>query len=360
MSLLDWFRPRKPSIVPPPPEDPGPPLDAAGFLRSDLWFDQPSAHATIDGFVHRGEIDEAMADNFRHFVDKGYMVISLDLDDAVFDDIERTVDRLWEERPDNVAYAYQSLLKRFRDAEPEHRSPSCRIADLHTAGPEALELFLNRQVFDVIERIFGQPAVATQSLYFEWGSQQGLHRDPVYVQMKEPSHLLATWLALEDIGPDCGPLIYVPGSHRLPYYQFEPGRYTVDFSRDGQDVIQKGGAWDEQQCRDAGLELEVLTCKRGDVLVWHHSLLHGGSFPTNPELTRKSFVVHYSTLSTMDRVHNSYLDAGDSDAVTHMTSDRVLERNGCHGFDSPLNVQRAKSGGVDSEADPGAGEGAAS
>lgn len=338
MSLLDWFRPRKPSPTPPPPELTGPPIDAAGLLRSNLWFDQPNAHATIDGFLARGEIDAAMAENLRHFVDRGYMVLSLDLDAGVSETLDAIVDRLWHERPANVAYAYQSLLTRFSDAKPEHRSPSCRIADLHTYAPEVLALFLDRTVFDTIERLFGETAVATQSLYFEWGSQQGLHRDPVYVQMRQPSHLLATWLALEDIGPDCGPLIYVPGSHRLPYYQFEPGRFTVDFSRDGQELIQKGQAWDEQQCRDAGLELETLTCKRGDVLVWHHSLLHGGSYPTNPELTRKSFVVHYSTLSTMDRVHNSYLDAPGSESVTHMTSERVLERQGCHGFDSPLNA----------------------
>lgn len=343
MSFLDWFRRTTEPASPAPPEPSSPsvpdgPLRASGLLNSDLWFDRDDAPRTIDALLASGEIDEGGAENLRHFVDKGYMVISLDLADEVFEALDADIERLWTEKPPNVAYAYQSLLTRFSEARPEHRAPSCRVADLHTWSPTALDLFLDRQVFDIIERLFGQAAVATQSLYFEWGSQQGLHRDPVYVQMRPPSHLLATWLALEDIGPDCGPLVYVPGSHRQPYYQFEPGRFTVDFSRDDQEIIAKGVRWDEEHCRAAGLELETLTCKRGDILVWHHSLLHGGSFPTNPDLTRKSFVVHYSTLATMETVHNSYLDAPGSDAITHLTSQRVLERRGCHGFDSPLNV----------------------
>ena len=30
--------------------------------------------------------------------------------------------------------------------------------------------------------------------------------------------LIATWIALEDIDSDNGPLHYYPGSHKLPYY----------------------------------------------------------------------------------------------------------------------------------------------
>ena len=33
----------------------------------------------------------------------------------------------------------------------------------------------------MVELIYGEPAIAFQSLYFEYGSQQGLHRDPMFV-----------------------------------------------------------------------------------------------------------------------------------------------------------------------------------
>jgi len=31
-------------------------------------------------------------------------------------------------------------------------------------------------------------------------------------------YLVGAWVAVEDIHPDSGPLVYYPGSHRLPYY----------------------------------------------------------------------------------------------------------------------------------------------
>ncbi len=348
MSFLDRFSTQRPSDGP---------LNPDGQLASELWLDQPGAYRRIRKRRRKGEITPERAEQLRHFADRGYLILSLDLGDDVYAAIDEAVERLWRERPDDVAYAYHSLLTRFSDADPEHRKPSCRIADLHTYCDAARRLYLHPEIFEVIDLIFEQPSVATQSLYFEWGSQQGLHRDPVYVQMTPPSHLAAAWIALEDIGPDCGPLVYVPGSHRLPYYQFAPGRYLFDHALDGDDELKAAQAWDERHCRDAGLELETLTCKRGDVLIWHHSLLHGGSYPVDPPPTRKSFVVHFSTLASMPRVMNSYVRPGADPEI--FTSETILERDGCHGFDSPLHVHASQpaAAGVDAGAgaavDPG-------
>ena len=319
------------------------PLNSDGQLYSELWLDQRNSHRQIRKRQRRGDITAQRAEQLRDFVDKGYMILSLNLDEGIYSEIEQAVERLWSERPRDVAYAYHSLLRRFSDSDPEHRKPSCRIADLHTFNEAALSLYLHPEIFEVISLIFGEPAIATQSLYFQWGSQQGLHRDPVFVQMTPPSHLAAAWIALEDIGPDCGPLIYLPKSHRLPYYQFEPGRYLFDHGKDGEEGLKAAEEWDKRHCAEAGLELETLTCKRGDVLIWHHSLLHGGSFPTDPALTRKSFVVHFSTLSSMPQVMNSYLRSEDPENHEIFVSEKILERGEARGFDSPLHVHESQA-----------------
>lgn len=137
----------------------------------------------------------------------------------------------------------------------------------------------------------------------------------------------------------------MPGSRRLPYYQFEPGRFTFDLSRDGEAERSAAEDWDRRHCERCGLAQQSFTCRRGEVLIWHHSLLHGGSLPVDPALTRKSFVVHYSTLSSMRRVQNSYLEAGaDDGSFRHLTSERILSRDGCRGFDSPLHAHSLHSG----------------
>ena len=37
----------------------------------------------------------------------------------------------------------------------------------------------------------------------------------------------------------------------------------------------------------------ISNLQKGDVLVWHANLIHGGEPQTNPESTRKSMVFHY-------------------------------------------------------------------
>lgn len=321
-------------------------LGPDGLLRSDLWLDRPDAPEEIARRRERGEITDDEAANLETFWRDGYFVFPLDVDEGLFEAIDRDVDRLWHEQPPWIAYAYHSLLTRFSGHDADKRRPACRISDLHEFSTPALELYLHPQLHRYVSLILGERALATQSLSFEWGSQQPLHRDPIHVRMTPPSHLVAAWIALEDIQPGCGELRYVPGSHRLPYYEFEPGRYAFDHTKDNDEDVLACQEWDLERCKEAGLEPVPLHCKRGEALIWHHSLLHGGSYPTQPELTRKSFVVHYTSRANMASTKNTYLDPfvppgpEDSDPPVRVYhSDQTHEMRGCHGFRSPLAVR---------------------
>jgi hypothetical protein len=327
----------------PPPEPPARELGPDGLLVSDLWLDRPDAPEQIARRRERGELSHEEATNLGRFWRDGYFVFKLDVDDGLFDALDRDVDRLWHEQPPWLAYAYGSLLTRFSGRDGDKRRPASRIADLHEFSTPALELYLHAQLFRYVELILGEPALATQSLYFQWGSQQALHRDPIHVRMTPPTHLVASWIALEDIEPGCGELRYVPGSHRLPYFEFEPGRYAFDHRKESEREVLAGQQWDLDCCAQSGLEAVPLRCRRGECLVWHHSLLHGGSYPTAPELTRKSFVVHYTSRANMAATRNTYVDPyarpepGEPDPPVRVyPSDRTHRLGGRHGFVSPL------------------------
>jgi ectoine hydroxylase-related dioxygenase (phytanoyl-CoA dioxygenase family) len=184
--------------------------------------------------------------------------------------------------------------------------------------------------------------VAIQSLFFEYGSQQILHRDTDVVPTGAPAHLFGCWMALEDIHPDCGALAFIPGSHRLPYFELAPGEYQFDAQRMGEAEIRAGMAFEEEQCRKNGLETRLFTARKGVVLVWHASLRHGGGPVRNPSLTRKSFVVHFSTRDTyparsitvFDRMMEG--DGASFDRPRIMETRTLLEKDGCRGFDNPM------------------------
>jgi ectoine hydroxylase-related dioxygenase (phytanoyl-CoA dioxygenase family) len=106
-------------------------------------------------------------------------------------------------------------------------------------------------------------------------------------------YLIAALIALEDMSTDNGPLFYYPGSHRLPYLlnsDFNEGETFLSLGRkkytDYEDVL-------EDLLEKENFKSETFIAKKGDVFIWHANLVHGGSPILNPNLSRKSMVVHY-------------------------------------------------------------------
>jgi ectoine hydroxylase-related dioxygenase (phytanoyl-CoA dioxygenase family) len=314
-------------------------LDPDKRLISDLWLDQPDAHDQIAARVAAGHLTDADAEQLRHFVDQGFCRLSLGLDDAFFRAFDARIDELWAHKPVDLAGAGKSGDRvSFRDLDDANRRTGYRIADLHSHSAEALRLYLDDQLFTVVERIFDQPAVAMQSLYFQFGSEQALHRDPMFVGTDPPSHLMASWIALEDITPDSGPLLYAPGSHRMPWFEFEEGSVTA---ADAKDAADKRAAWSAYRTRmieEMGLEVQPFTCQRGDVFLWHGGLLHGGQAVADPDSTRKSYVTQYSTAATYRSRHAQMKVRGRDGSwrTVGATTDHLLDVDGRRGVDNPL------------------------
>jgi ectoine hydroxylase-related dioxygenase (phytanoyl-CoA dioxygenase family) len=106
-------------------------------------------------------------------------------------------------------------------------------------------------------------------------------------------YLMAAWIALEDIHPDSGPLFYYPGSHKLPYVlneDFNAGSSRWRLGSRDYDVYEDRMA---ALVQEAGIQPQVFLPKKGDVLLWHANLVHGGTPVADASRTRKSMVIHY-------------------------------------------------------------------
>jgi phytanoyl-CoA hydroxylase len=306
-------------------------------VHSDLWLDQPDAH---DRIVARRATDALTADEaekLHGFVDNGYMTTSLGLDEAFCDALDDEIATLWQQRPADLAVSpHIGRPRSFADYEGPVRGRGYRIPDLHGYSPRALTLYLHPTLFRLVELIFDEPALAFQSLYFEHGSTQGLHRDPMFVATRPTSNLCAAWIALEDITADSGPLAYVPGSHRLPWFEFEPGTVVCKQSV-GPEQRAEFASWVKETIREKGLERRAFTCKRGDAFIWHGGLVHGGEIIENPERTRKSFVVHYTTAADYTS-RTARMDVRDGTGWRRVarTTETIVERDGARGLEAPL------------------------
>jgi phytanoyl-CoA hydroxylase len=325
-------------------------LDANKQMISDLWLDQPDALDRIDARVQNGSLSSTDAERLRRFTNEGYLTFSIGLDADFAAAFDADLDRLWEERPVDLAVAPKSGDRvSFRDIEETHRDFGYRIADLHSHTRTALDLYLHPEIFRMVELIFEQRAVAFQSLYFQFGSEQGLHRDPMFVVTEPPSHLVASWIALQDITPECGPLLYVPRSHRMPWFEFEHDTVALGKKEGAQDKRVEWSLHRTKLIEEMNLEVKEFAAKQGDVFLWHSGLLHGGARVKNPRSTRKSFVVHYSTASRYtSRRATMKMKSNRRGQVVWQgvggTTEDVLVKNGHTGIDNPLRHMEGHRG----------------
>jgi ectoine hydroxylase-related dioxygenase (phytanoyl-CoA dioxygenase family) len=201
----------------------------------------------------------------------------------------RSVGRLLRERPHEVVVdCLQSGKRTFlaQAAHPETRQ--FKFNDLYLVSEEVRALALDPGLSATLEDLLGEPAVLCNSLNFEKGSSQPRHIDSLYMTPLTPHALIAAWIALEDVHPDAGPLVYYPGSHRIPLYVFNDGSHHAS-----RDEVVDWFDYMDVQLRLRGLREKRFLARKGDVIVWHADLVHGGSPIKDARRTRNSLVCHY-------------------------------------------------------------------
>lgn len=314
-------------------------VDAEGILQSQLWIDQPDWEVRLERKLADGEVTLEDAELLTQFAQDGFCRFSLKNADAAICAVSQGFDVLWEQRPNDLLGAAVGInegrpmpLSLF--PRPFVRGPGTRLLDVHGHGDAARSLYLNAQLHRIVGLILGSAPVATQSLCFEYGSTQPLHRDPWYVVTRPVWTLLAAWIALEDIRPDSGPLMYVPGSHHLPFHVFRNGGIVMHAP--GVSPQERSAAMQHmiRQIEHAKLNPQPFLAQRGDVFIWHGALVHGGSPVKDPSLTRKSLVVHFDDLASHPRRGASVRYPNGEGSTVY--TDELIGDSGAIGFQSPL------------------------
>ena len=185
-----------------------------------------------------------------------------------------------------------------RRIEPGMEARQMRLVDAHTSTEAALRLLSTPRLVNFLRTIFSDDPLLTQSLTFYKGSEQGIHRDTAYVVVNgRPLALAACWIALEDVRAGSGELIYLKGSHRYPESDFFNGKKHWNPEADGNDAHNNFLRWIADNARERGQVPEQFLARKGDILVWHADLAHGGAPIADPSLTRKSLVGHFCPVS---------------------------------------------------------------
>jgi len=105
--------------------------------------------------------------------------------------------------------------------------------------------------------------------------------------------MCAVWIALEDVDANNGPVVYYPGSHRLPEYQLADAVPQAGLTAPNLDDYADYPDFLQSQLDVRGLVPKELSLKKGDALIWSSNLAHGGTPIVDPKRTRFSQITHY-------------------------------------------------------------------
>jgi ectoine hydroxylase-related dioxygenase (phytanoyl-CoA dioxygenase family) len=154
-------------------------------------------------------------------------------------------------------------------------------------------LALQPVILDLLRQLYGREPFAFQTLNFAVGSQQSFHSDSVHFHSLPLGFMCGVWIPLADVEPDSGPLLYYPASHQLPYLSAGGlGLTPSQVAAEPHPQLLFEPYW-QQMVSQYNLGARHFLPRRGQVLIWHANLLHGGSRVVNRLARRWSQVVHY-------------------------------------------------------------------
>lgn len=198
---------------------------------------------------------------------------------------------------------FQELLTRSNIKNCDNRGRNYRVNNLHSYSDSLLKIGTNKELHHAATKFFNRRSGVYTSLTYKHGSQQAAHIDTPFFWTTPFNYFVGVWVALEDVTIDAGPLFYYPGSHLLfnsreelfDLFKFSNGKLDKFFENIKLEVEKK-------------IKKEFAIINKGDVVMWHPGMLHGGQFAEVQKLTRYSAVFHFTADGINPRTEKRFLE----------------------------------------------------
>lgn len=276
------------------------PADAAAQRSpfGGLWPDAPNAADIVQGKLEIGAMTAMQAERVRFWMRHGYVILENAIPAPIVDAAARDLDRAYAGGFPELKFECHAVAPSHIAWRSDINPHPAKALDIHHFSPSIRNLIFADPIAEFLGLIFESKSLASQTLGFLRGSAQEGHQDSAYVVYSIPRQFAATWTALEDVTIGAGELFYYPGSHQFDDFVYhdhyksvsEAQRMTGDHAM--REAIEHHVHSLEQRAQQNGIEKLPFAAKKGDVLVWHADLVHGGN-PVSRTVTRKSIVTHY-------------------------------------------------------------------
>jgi Phytanoyl-CoA dioxygenase (PhyH) len=220
----------------------------------------------------------------------GFLTFDPEISDEVLDRVLKDV---------GERYDFEGTGETIDDYGVKYMSgPNPRITYAWKISDAVKQVALAPKVIAILEELYGHRPIPFQTLNFMNGTEQHVHVDGMYFNSEPLGWMCGVWVALEDIDMDNGPLVYYPGTHKLPLPTWEDlgALEPSQFESYDEFIQERARRYDrhiEKQISEYEGEPQYGTIRRGEALVWAAHLMHGGSPQRDRNRTRHSQVTHY-------------------------------------------------------------------
>lgn len=240
------------------------------------WLDQPDALENLKQHPDFLAMDAGLQAKVRQFLQEGFLILENFIPQKDTEALTAEVNQLLGSGKAGFNYTGRKIFNLQEQSE---------LADQR--------FFRHPEIIKLLSFLLGKKVIPFQSMNFIQGSEQRAHSDSIHMTTEPPGYLIATWTALEDCSDGSGLLYYYPGSHRLPYVMTPDYASGNTLFSIGDDSNRRYEDKIAELIKQHNLQKKTFHAKRGDVLIWHANLLHGGNPIDNPKSTRRSMVCHY-------------------------------------------------------------------
>ena len=149
--------------------------------------------------------------------------------------------------------------------------------ELSKAGREILQ---SKEVLDALRKISNYKDFCMwQNMFFDKSTGTIDHIDTWYLDTYPMGDLVGAWIALEDINGEGGVFHVYPRSHLTSDKKW--------IGTNHEEFIY----WSKKESKN--FKKKPLYLKKGDLLLWHPSLIHGSTLQQKEGASRKSITAHY-------------------------------------------------------------------
>ncbi|MDB4865749.1 MAG: phytanoyl-CoA dioxygenase [Cohnella sp.] len=218
----------------------------------------------------------------QQFDTEGYLIIEGLFSKENLDEINQTFEEISHH---TIPHHFEPDMSED-NTDPLRRYP--RVMHPHRFNDTAKKYMLHQPVLDVLEDLYGEEALACQSMFYYKppGSRgQALHQDNFYLKV-EPGNCIAAWTAVDATDEENGCILIVPKTNKYeiacPENADAKESFTTHYVKPPKDEKPIPAVMD-----------------KGDVLFFNGNLIHGSYRNKSKDRFRKAFICHYANVSAM-------------------------------------------------------------